>query len=83
MVVADSLGLMVRLVDKIASDLPRNLDIAILRHTVREFAAAARPAPKPVRKRRRRIVRAGYWAERKRAQRARARAAKAATEATG
>ena len=84
MAVADPLHVAMRMANKLAHVLPRNLDIAILRHAVRQLVTAtASPAAVPIRKRRRRVVRAGYWAERKRAQRARARAAKAATEATG
>ena len=82
MAVADPLNVAVRLANKIACDIPRNLDIAMLRHTIHQLAAQ-RPTAVLVRKRRRRIVPAGYWALRKRIQRARIRAAKAATEAPG
>jgi hypothetical protein len=82
--VADALTTVKRLADRLANDLPRNLDVATLRYAVRQLVAATpRPAAKSVSKRRRRIVRPGYWAERKRAQRARIRAAKAATQVTG
>jgi hypothetical protein len=81
MAIADPLTVAMRMANKLADDLPRNLDAAILRHAVRQLAAA-QPAAKPVaRKRRRRIVRPGYWAQRKRIQRARIRAAKTATAA--
>jgi hypothetical protein len=80
MPVADPLHVAMRMANKLADDLPRNLDAAILRHAVRQLVTATpQPTPKPMPKRRRRIVRPGYWAERKRAQRARIRAAKAAT----
>jgi hypothetical protein len=84
MAVADPLNVAMRMANKLADDLPRNLDAAILRHAIRQLAAAQRPIPttKPVHKRRRRIVKPGYWALRKRIQRARARA-KAATQVSG
>jgi hypothetical protein len=67
MPVADTLTTAVRLADKIASDIPRNLDIATLRYAIHQLAAQ-RPAAVPVRKRRRRIVPLHYWRDRKRIQ---------------
>jgi hypothetical protein len=81
MAVADPLNVAMRMANKLADDLPRNLDIAILRHTIHQLAAAARPAAKPAPKRRHRVVAPGYWALRKRIQRARAKADAAARAA--
>jgi hypothetical protein len=80
MPVADALTAAVYLADKLARDIPRNIDAAALRYALHQLADAQRPAAKPVRKRRRRVVAPGYWAARKRAQRARARAAQTAAE---
>ena len=87
MTVANALSTVVRLADKLARDLPRNLDVATLQYAVHQLAAAlAKPstAQPPMsaspRKQSRglhhiqakRHRRPGYWAERKRIQRARA-----------
>jgi hypothetical protein len=79
----DTLSVAVRLADKIACDIPRNLDIASLRYTIHQLAAQRPAAAVPARKRRRRVVAAHYWRDRKRVQRARIRAAKAAAAEGG
>jgi hypothetical protein len=72
----DALTTIVHFADKLAHDLPRNLDAATLTYAARELAvalgapAAARAlVSAPPRKHQRR--RPGYWAEGKRIQRAR------------
>jgi hypothetical protein len=77
---ADPLTAAMYLANKLVRDIPRNLDAAALQYALHQLAAVVRPAAKPARKRRRRIVPVGYWALRKRIQRARAKAAKAAAE---
>jgi hypothetical protein len=77
MTTADALNAVVHLADKLARDLPRSLDVAALRYAVRQLAAAlAKPptakAPTSVpRCKQSSGWRPGYWAERKRIQRAR------------
>ena len=86
MAIADPLTVAMRMANKLADALPRNLDAASLRYVIRQLVTAARQstAKPPRKRRRRRIVPAGYWALRKRIQRARAKAAKAAaTQVTG
>jgi hypothetical protein len=71
--VANALSTVVRMADKLAHDIPRSLDVATLRYAVHQLAAAlAKPptAPIPTRKQSR-SRQPGYWAERKRVQRAR------------
>jgi hypothetical protein len=72
----DSLTTIAYLANKLARDLPRNLDAAALKYAAHELAialgapAAARSlVPAPPRKQPRRPP--GYWAARKRIQRAR------------
>jgi hypothetical protein len=66
----------VRLADQLAREQPRSLDIAIARYQIHQLAkelakpgASPEPSPSPPHRRRRRAP--GYWAERKRIQRAR------------
>jgi hypothetical protein len=84
MPVADALTTIMRLADRLANDQPRNLDVATLRYAVRQLVTAtAPPAAVPIRKRGRRVVAPGYWALRKRVQRARAKAVAAAARIAG
>ena len=81
MIVADALTAVMHLANKFARDLPRNLDAAALRYAVHQLACALAkpPAPEPLvrapPRTQSRGRRPGYWAERKRIQRARAKTA--------
>jgi hypothetical protein len=81
MIVADALTAVTHLANKLARDLPRNLDAAALRYAAHQLARALAkpPAPEPLvcapPRTQSRDRRPGYWAERKRIQRARAKTA--------
>jgi hypothetical protein len=72
----DTLTTIVHFANKLAHDLPRNLDAAALKYAARELAIALAkpPTTEPFASalpRKQRGRRPGYWAERKRIQRAR------------
>jgi hypothetical protein len=77
--ISKALNEIVRLAEELARQPPRSLDIAIVRYQAHQLAAELAtgawleppPASPRRRGRRRRVVAPGYWAQRKRLQRAR------------